>query len=94
MQKAVKEEEKLKEIIAIKKKKEKTMIRNDQIIVEKTEEVTQATTQQKYGLLRRILMGPLGILGWSALFAAAIYFLYTFVFLMGGQKAKVEASAN
>jgi hypothetical protein len=36
LQKAVKEEEKLKEIIAIQKKKEKTVIRNDQIIVEKS----------------------------------------------------------
>jgi len=33
LQKAVKEEEKLKEIIAIQKKKEKISIRNDQIIV-------------------------------------------------------------
>ena len=33
----MKEEEKLKEIIAIQKKKEKIMIRNDQIIVEKSE---------------------------------------------------------
>jgi len=36
LQKAVKEEEKLKEIIAIQKKKEKIVIRNDQIIVEKS----------------------------------------------------------
>ena len=36
LQKAMKEEEKLKEIIAIQKKNEKIVIRNDQIIIDKS----------------------------------------------------------
>ena len=36
LQKAMKEEEKLKEIIAIQKKKEKIVIRNDQIIIDRS----------------------------------------------------------
>jgi hypothetical protein len=69
------------------------LIRNDQIIVEKTEQaVHTGVAAQKFGFLRRLLMGPLGILGWSALAALAVYYCYSQVFLMGG--AKVEASSS
>ena len=84
LQKAMKEEEKLKEIIAIQKKKEKIVIRNDQIIIDKSEpEAKTQVHREKYGFVRRLLMGPLGILIWSAAFIIALLFLKSKAFLMG-----------
>jgi hypothetical protein len=38
-------------------------------------------------------MGPLGILGWSALFVGVIFVLYKNVFLMGEKPAKPASSS-
>lgn len=64
------------------KKKEKPVIRNDQLVIEKEVQAKpQVQPGQKYGLLRSLLMGPVGILLWSAMFVAAFLFLYRKVFL-------------
>jgi hypothetical protein len=87
----MKEEEKLKEIITIQKKKERISIRNDQIIIEKTEpEAKEQVVREKFGFIRRLLMGPLGILGFSVLFVLLLTFLYKQVFLMGSSRGAVE----
>ena len=79
----MKEEAALKELLAVQKKKEKIVIRNDQLIVENTEEVTEkGPTREKFSFIRRVLMGPLGVVAWSALFAVAGFFVYKEVFLM------------
>jgi hypothetical protein len=67
-------------------------MRNDQLIIEKSEEATEAKpAPEKYGFLRKLAMGPLGVLLWSALIAFELQFLYKKVFLMGGEgKAKSE----
>lgn len=88
----MKDDEKLKEIVAIQKKKEKTVIRNDQIIIEKPEQASENSgPREKYGFSRKIIMGPFGIILWSIAFAAAIFGLYKHVFLMDSSKP-VEAS--
>lgn len=86
----MKEEQALKDILAVQKKKEKIVIRNDQLIVEKVE---QAATEarpapQKFGFLRRLAMGPVGIIFWSVLIALEINLLYRKVFLMGGAEPR------
>ena len=92
LQKAMKEEEKLKEIIAIQKKKEKIVIRNDQIIIDKSQPEAKTQVQrEKYGFLRKLLMGPLGILAWSAAFFIALLFLKSKVFLMSGRSQLSES---
>ena len=84
----MKEDEKLKEKVAFQKKKERIVIRNDQIIVEKSEPAAQNTgPKEKYGFLRRLMMGPLGILGWSVCFAAVFLFMYKHVFLMSHKES-------
>ena len=89
--KAMKEEAALKEILAVQKKKEKIVIRNDQLIVENNEEVKEkGPVREKYGFLRKLLMGPIGVLAWSALFAAAGFFVYKEVFLMAVSKPAKE----
>ena len=91
LQKAMKEEEKLKEIIQIQKKKEKILIRNDQIIVEKSVPVADThAPREKFGMLRKLLMGPLGIIGWSAAFGVALVFLYKKVFLMSSRSSSKD----
>ena len=83
----MKEEEKLKEIIAIQKKKEKIVIRNDQIIVEKTADQGSnvQVSREKFGFLRKLLMGPIGILIWSGLFVFGLFVAYNKVFMLGSR---------
>lgn len=83
IQRAMKEEQALKDTLAVQKKKEKIFIRNDQLIIEKAEEETEVkSAPEKFGFLRRLAMGPLGILVWSALIAAKLLFLYKYIFQM------------
>lgn len=90
----MKEDEKLKEKVAFQKKKERIVIRNDQIIVERSEPTGQGSgPKEKFGLIRKLLMGPLGIIGWSVAFGAAILLAYKHVFLMGS-KDSVEEHSN
>ena len=87
----MKEEEKLKEIIQIQKKKEKIAIRNDQIIVEKSVPSSDVHVErEKFGVMRNLLMGPLGIIGWSAAFGMVLAFLYKKVFLMSGPTSSTQ----
>lgn len=88
----MKEDEKLKEKISIQKKKEKIVIRNDQIIFEQEQVVKSSGQREKYGIIRRLLMGPVGILGWGVSFFAAFLFLYKYVFLMDSKKEKEDVS--
>lgn len=82
--KAKKENELIKERLQTIKKKEKVVIRNDQLLIqEDEEEVAQAGNAEKFGTVRSFLMGPIGILIWSALIAWKILFFYNKVFLLG-----------
>ncbi len=63
------------------------MIRNDQLIIEKNEQVSSSTVaHEKFGFLRRLAMGPLGILFWSAALGIAVHILYKYVFLISPAK--------
>jgi hypothetical protein len=73
IQRAMKEEAGLKELISVQKKKEKIVIRNDQLIVEKNNEQKKTVNQKsKFGPLRSTLMGPVGIIIWGFLFGFAL----------------------
>ena len=84
MNKAKKEEKELKELIAIQKKKERVVIRNDQLLIEEEQSVKSNGVQgQKFSLWRRILMSWLGVALWGVLIAYVLGFLYKYVFMMG-----------
>ena len=91
MIKAKKDNEKIKEMIAMTKKKERIIIRNDQLLIEEDhsqkEQVQQAN---KFGPIRLFLMGSVGILIWACLFIYAVYFLYSKVFLLSKPSAAEE----
>lgn len=73
------------------KKKEKISIRNDQLIIEKPEETTEAKpAPEKYGFLRKIAMGPVGVLIWAAVIAFQLQFFYKKVFLMSDSSSKAK----
>lgn len=83
MQKARKEEQEIKDLIAIQKKKEKIVIRNDQMDMqdEEEEESKGEAAPQSKGFIRGLLMSPLGVLveavaiGWGILFVLQNVFL-------------------
>ncbi len=79
----MKDEANLKEMISIQKKKEKISIRNDQLIVEDDESNNQVFKAEKYGTIRYLLMGPLGVILWGAFFGYAFLFVYKKVFKLG-----------
>jgi hypothetical protein len=84
MNKAKKEEKELKELIAIQKKKERVVIRNDQLLIEEEQSVKSNVVQgQKFSLWRRILMSWLGVALWGVLIAYVLGFIYKYVFMMG-----------
>ena len=65
------------------------MIRNDQLIIENNDKVSTSTlANDKFGFLRRLAMGPLGILVWSAAFGVAVHILYRYVFLISPAKSE------
>lgn len=83
MIKAKKDNEKIKEMISMTKKKERIIIRNDQLLIEEDQSSReQVQPVSKYGPLRLFLMGSVGILIWTCLFTYAVYFLYSKVFLL------------
>jgi hypothetical protein len=87
----MKEEQGLKDLLAIQKKKEKTVIRNDQLIIEKTEESTETkSAPEKFSFLRRVAMGPLGIIVWIFLIGFKLHFLYKYIFLMNGSPLSLK----
>lgn len=72
-------------MLAIQKKKEKVVIRNDQLLIAEEgsgNEASAPTPHEKYGTIRSFLMSPIGILIWAALFGYKIYFVYTKIFRM------------
>lgn len=88
MQKARKEEQEIRELVAIQKKREKIVIRNDQLDRE-DEEVEEAKAEQSgssKGWIRTLLMSPLGVLGQAVAVGWAIVFILQNVFLMRQDK--------
>ncbi len=79
----MKEEANLKELVSIQKKKEKSFIRNDQLIIEDDESNNQIFKAEKYGTIRYLLMGPLGVLLWGGMFGYAFLFIYKRIFKLG-----------
>lgn len=77
----------MKELIRIQKKKEKIPIRNDQLVFEDDapEQGSTAPTQ-RFGIIRSLLMSPIGILAWLAVYMAFFGFLYYKVFKLGKSK--------
>ena len=82
MQKAMKEEASLKELLLVQKKKERVIIRNDQLIKENQNEGNKnvGPSNEKYGTIRSILMSPIGIIIWSVLFGYTYLLAYRKIF--------------
>ena len=81
--KARKENEDVKELLSIQKKKEKIIIRNDQLLVaDEASKDEPAAPQEKFGTIRSFVMSPIGILILSAFVGYKMFFFYTKVFKM------------
>ena len=81
---AKKQEQEIRDLIAIQKKKEKIVIRNDQLeMVDEEEEAAPVAIASSQGRLRWLLMNPLGILIWAVVISCGLVFVYNNVFLMG-----------
>jgi hypothetical protein len=84
MNRAKKEEKELKELIAIQKKKERMVIRNDQLLIEEEQTVKASGKQgERFSFWRKILMSWVGVAFWGVLVAYALGFIYKYVFMMG-----------
>lgn len=90
--KAKKENEAIKERLATIKKKEKIVIRNDQLLIQETDagDSGQGGKVEKFGMVRSFLMSPIGILIWAAVFGWQILFIYNKFFLLGRSGAAEE----
>lgn len=88
MQKARKEEQEVRELVAIQKKREKIVIRNDQLDREdeEVEEVKAEQSGSSKGWIRILLMSPLGVLGQAVGVGWAIIYILQNVFLMRRDK--------
>jgi len=92
MIKAKKDNEKIKEMISMTKKKERIIIRNDQLLIEEDQSQKEQVQQvSKFGPLRLFLMSPFGILIWACLFTYAVFFLYSKVFLLSKPSPSEES---
>ena len=90
MAKAKKQEQELKDLIAVQKKKEKIVIRNDQLEIVDDEETGDSAAQGgSRGRIRYLLTSPLGVLIWAVLISCGLVFLYNNVFLMKSEGTKL-----
>lgn len=90
MANAKKLEQELKDLISVQKKKEKIVIRNDQLEIVDEEETGEIAPQvSSRGRIRYLLTSPLGVLIWGVAISCGLVFLYNNVFLM---KAQVKTS--
>lgn len=74
------------------KKKERIVIRNDQLLIEEENTQEEAPKRERFGSIRSFLMSPIGILIWIALISYKIYFIWSKMFLLSEktQKSKEE----
>ena len=83
-------------MIRIQKKKEKTIIRNDQLVFEEKDDKPAAdlAPPKKYGMLRSLLMSGPGILLWTVLYVYAIMMLYYKIFKLSGSSKEKKEKTN
>lgn len=68
------------------KKKQKIIIRNDQLLIEEDHTHEEVIKRQKFGFIRSFLMSPVGILIWTAVILYKLYFVYSKIFLFGKRR--------